>query len=122
LEHISRLKLAGKRSLVEFTEHTGTRTLKQNNSLHKWLRELAEGLNSAGLDMRAVLKPGVDIPWTDYSAKEFLWRPVQQAMTGHESTADCSKTQYGDIYDAIARHLGSKFGFQVPPWPQEDQR
>jgi len=48
------------------------RTLKQNKSLHKFCELLADELNAAGLDMKTVLKPSVDIPWSKTSVKEFL--------------------------------------------------
>ena len=50
------------------------RTEKQNNSLHAYCQGLADELNSAGLDMRVVLKPEYEIPWTKESVKEHLWR------------------------------------------------
>ena len=56
---------------------TGKRTLKQNNALHKFYSLLSDELNTAGLDMVAVLKEGADIPWTPDNVKERLWKPVQ---------------------------------------------
>ena len=93
------------------------RTDKQNASLHVFLRELVKVLNDAGLDMKAVLKPDVEIPWTEESAKNFLWRPIQEVMTDHESTTECSTTDYNAIHMVLSRHLGEKLGIQCPPWP-----
>ena len=56
------------------------RTLKQNNALHLFFWQLAEELNAAGLDMKKVLKPQVDITWTTDSIKDYLWRPLQIAL------------------------------------------
>ena len=89
----------------------------QNNCLHQWLSQLAKTLNEAGLDMRAVLKPTVDIPWTKDSAKAHLWKPVQIAMTGKDSTTKPTTVEYSKIYETITRHLASKHGIEVPPWP-----
>jgi len=43
---------------------TGTRTLPQNSAMHLYFGWLAKAFNDAGLDMKKVLKPEVDIPWT----------------------------------------------------------
>lgn len=93
-----------------------TRTSKQNNSLHKFLQDLADSLNEAGLDMKTVLKPEVEIPWTQTSAKEFLWRPIQQVMTGKDSTTEPTTKDYLVIQETLIRHLSAKFGVTVD-WP-----
>lgn len=93
-----------------------TRTSKQNNALHKFLQDLADTLNEAGLDMKTVLKPEVDIPWSQNSAKEFLWRPIQQVMTGKDSTTEPTTKDYLAIQETLIRHLSSKFGVSVD-WP-----
>lgn len=88
----------------------------QNNALHKFCAMLAEALNHSGLDMKYVLKPGVDIPWTGASVKEHLWRPVQIAMFNKESTAEPHRDEYPKIYDVLNRHLINKHGVGVQ-WP-----
>jgi hypothetical protein len=96
------------------------RTTQQNRALHKYLTELAGALNSAGLDMRAVLKPGVDIPWNQDMAKEFLWRPIQRVMTDIESTADLDTRDVSAIYEVLNRHIAQKFGVHVE-FPSEER-
>jgi hypothetical protein len=100
----------------------GTRTSAQNNSLHKWLRDCANALNDAGLDMRVVLDKSADMPWTETALKERVWRPVQEAMTGHHSSADVNKPDYPAISEAIHRHIASRCGFALPPWPTYEDR
>lgn len=95
------------------------RTATQNNCLHKYCELLAEELNNAGLDMRKVLKPEIDIPWTKHSAKDQLWRPIQEAMTGHSSTTKPETTDYKEIYLVLDRHMAAKFGVSVP-WPSKE--
>jgi len=121
LQMRNQMLLAGKRVCVEFVGGPGSRTSAQNASLHLWLRQLSEVLNLAGLDMRHVIKEEIDIPWTTESAKEYLWRPVQKAMTGKESTTEPNKLEYPEISDAISRHLSQKFGITPPPWPEAEQ-
>ena len=93
----------------------------QNNALHKYCGMVADELNDKGLDMRKVLKPEVDIPWTTVSAKEHLWRPIQKIMTGEESTTKPSTAAYPQIYETINRHLGEKWGVYVP-WPSKETK
>lgn len=90
------------------------RTLKQNDSLHLWFEQVAEALNDAGLDMRAVLKPEIAIPWSKESIKDFLWRPVQQAYLQKKSTTELETKDIDKIFDILTRHLGEKFGLTVP--------
>lgn len=86
------------------------RTISQNRALHLYFTQLAETLNDAGLDMRKVLKPGIDIPWTSKSIKEFLWRPIQESLLHKESTTELTTVEIDKVLDVITRHLGEKFG------------
>lgn len=113
---------AGRRPLATVEYAKRVRTLTQNASLHLFLTQLAEVLNDAGLDMRVILKPEVDIPWTKDSAKEFLWRPVQAALGLDPSTAKVSTVDYTPVYDVLARHLGEKHGVRVPDWPSVESQ
>ena len=93
---------------------TEQRTPLQNKSIHKYFELLAERLNEAGLDMKAVLKPEVDIPWTEENVKNHLWRPVQMAMLSKQSTTELTTAEISDVYQVINRHLGEKLGIHVP--------
>lgn len=94
------------------------RTEAQNASLHLWLRQVADTLNDAGLDMKTVLSAKeVDVPWTAVSAKEVLWRPLQETMTLYESTTQASTTDYPAVYEVLCRHFGQHMGVTLPPWP-----
>lgn len=96
------------------------RTLQQNKALHVLFTLLADELNTAGLDMRKTLKPGVDIPWNGKTVKEFLWRPIQQAQLGKESTTELTTKEIDEVFETINRHLGEKFGLHVP-FPSIDE-
>lgn len=92
------------------------RTLLQNKALHKFCEQLADELNAAGLDMKTVLKPTVDIPWSKTTVKEFLWRPIQEAMLRKESTTELSSAEPSEVHAVLMRHLSEKFGVYVS-WP-----
>lgn len=95
------------------------RTPTQSAALHLYLERLAEALNDAGYDMKKTLKPGVDIPWTKEMAKEFLWKPIQEAMTGKSSTTELNTCEPSDIHLVLSRHIGEKFGVYVS-WPSHE--
>lgn len=90
------------------------RTLKQNKALHLYLTLLSKELNDAGLDMRQVLKPTVDIPWTMENSKEYLWRPIQHALKLKKSTTELTTAEVSQVYDILNRHISEKFGIYVP--------
>lgn len=85
------------------------RTNLQNKALHLYFTQLAKSLNDAGLDMKKVLKPEVDIPWNGETIKEFIWRPVQKAQLNKESTTELTTKEIDEVFDTINRHL-AKFG------------
>lgn len=88
------------------------RTIQQNKALHKFFSMLATELNDAGLDMKKVLKPEVEIPWTPATIKEHLWKPVQNAMLLKRSTTEMTTKDVTDVYEVLIRHLG-KLGIYV---------
>lgn len=89
------------------------RTEKQNNALHLYFRMIAEALNDAGLDMKVVLKPEVDIPWTEDSVKKFLWKPIQEIYLTKKSTTELNTEEINKVYEILTRHIGEKFGIFV---------
>lgn len=95
------------------------RTSQQNKAMWVYLTRLSEQLNDAGLDMRAVLKPGVDIPWTKQSAHDQLWIPIQEIMTGKASTTEMDTVEPSRIYEVLNRHIAEKFGVSIP-WPSDE--
>jgi len=114
-------KLYDDHKYVEFTVKTGRqRTGQQNKALHKYLGMLASELNKAGLDMRKVLKPHIDIPWTTKLAKDYLWRPIQVAVIDKESTTEADRNEYTKVYEVLNRHTAQSFGISFP-WPTKEQ-
>lgn len=97
-----------------------TRTSPQNRSLHLFCSQLAEILNDAGLEMKKVLKPSVDILWTGETVKDYLWRGIQQAYLGKRSTTELSTAEVNKVYELLSRHLGEKFGLDVPEFPHAE--
>jgi hypothetical protein len=90
------------------------RTTSQNKALHLLYELIAQELNDHGLDMRVVLKPEVDIPWSKETVKNFIWRPIQKAQLGKESTTELTTKEVQEVTETINRHFGEKFGLHVP--------
>jgi hypothetical protein len=97
------------------------RTIKQNKSLHLWFRLLADTLNEAGLDMRTVLKPSISIEWNDKTIKEYIYKPILEAMLLKKSTTEMTTKEIDKVWETINLHLGEKFGVEVPPIPSQEQ-
>ena len=95
-----------------------SRTSLQNNSLWLFFERLSEALNAAGYDMKRTLKHDIEIPWTKQSVHDHIWVPVQEAMTGKESTTEMNTVDPSEIYEVVSRHLGEKTGVHVP-WPSD---
>ena len=90
-------------------------TRTQQNALHKGFELLAEALNDAGYEMKAVLAvKEVDVPWTKESVKEVLFRPIMSAMTEKGSTTELGTVEVSEVWDVLNRHLGENFGVTVP--------
>ena len=103
---------------IEFGRLSITQT--QNNSLHRWLDELAKRLNDAGLGVRGLLKlldGAFEVPWSTSSAKEILYRPAMEAMTGKTSTTDLDTVEPSDICQKVGKRVSEVTGITAPPWP-----
>ncbi len=96
-----------------------TRTLTQNSSIHKYCALLAEAFNDAGLDMQKVLAEGTNIPWSESKVKEDIWRVVQVAALGKESTTKLETNEVSKVYDIVNRHISQTFGIFIP-FPSRD--
>ena len=89
------------------------RTIQQNAALHLYFQIVADTLNDAGLDMRAVLKPEVEIPWSKTTVKEYMWRPIQRLQLQKKSTTELTTKDIDIIYYTMNRHL-AKHGIHEP--------
>lgn len=110
-------RLEGRKILVDLKIERKTRTDLQNRAMHLYFTQLAEELNDAGFDMKKVIR--VDVPWTAFSVKEYLWRPVQKMLFGKKSTTQLKTNQVGEIHDVVDRGVSERTGVHVP-WPSLD--
>lgn len=96
------------------------RTIPQNKAIHLYCSKLAQALSDAGLDMKKVLKPTVDIPWETRTVKQWLWKPIQEAQLLKKSTTELDTNEVTKVYETLNRFLGEKFGLTVPFPSQEE--
>jgi hypothetical protein len=96
------------------------RTLTQNAALHMFCQMLADQLNASGLDMRKVMKPEAEIPWSLESVKEIMWKPLQEAIIGKASTTEADRVEYSHVYEVLGRHLAKTQGINIPDWPRKE--
>lgn len=89
------------------------RTLSQNKALHLAFEQLADELNAQGKDMRVLLKPEVAIPWDKDRIKSAIWKPIQKAMFGTESTTLLTTDQVDKVFAIIQKHLGEEHGVEI---------
>ena len=90
------------------------RTIAQNKAMHLWFTMLAGEFSDAGLDMKRVLKPEIEIKWTPQAVKQYIWKPVQEAMMIKKSTTELNTDEVTKIYEVINRHTAEKHGISVP--------
>lgn len=94
---------------------TGTqRTPQQNKALHKYFDNLAIALNEGGYSVQLALKERIELEWDSGKVKELMWRPMQMAILGKESTKELSKIEDIDrVYEHLNRHTSEKFHISV---------
>lgn len=99
------------------------RTLQQNAALHLFFTQLAEELNEKGFDMRTLIRPEIELSWTPYNVKQYLWKPLQEKLLGKKSTTKLNKTEdINLVYDNLNRILieRTKGEINFIPFPSLD--
>lgn len=101
----------------------GTRTQRQNNSIHLWLTQLAEELDRHGHTIQNVVAKiqRAEIRPTGEALKEVLWRPYQIAAFKKESTTQLNKSEVDRVYEGLNKFLGENFEIHVP-FPSDENR
>lgn len=94
-----------------------TRTDTQRKALEVFCRLMAHDLNECGMYQNILLDHSVDLPWTQATVKENLFKPLMSAMLQKESTTEANTTDYNKVYQVLCHHLSTKHGFTCPNWP-----
>jgi len=104
----------GKEVLIDIKRFQKNRTSQQNKALHLWFTQLADELNSQGLDMRQVIRQEIDIPWTPYLIKENLFRPTMKTVLGYKSTRQLKTGDIDKIFNIISKAISERTGVYLP--------
>ena len=99
---------------VSITVHPQQRSLTQNSAIHKYFELLSGEFNRKEVDMYAVLSSDIAVPWTPELVKELLWKKVQSAMFGIDSTSKLSRQQVSQVYDVLHKKLAIDHDVNVP--------
>lgn len=92
--------------------NTDLRTTAQNSALHLFFSMIAKELNNQKLTIPKVLK--ADVTFSPDAVKDYMWRPIQKAVTGKESSTKLEKQEIDQVYEVLNKLLGEKFGIHVP--------
>ncbi len=106
--------LQGQTGIVEISNVKATRTSQQNKALHLFYTILSQQLNEIGLEHRyfGVTGKELSLPYTKDIIKTFIWKPIQSAMFGIESTTKLKTEQINAILDVLIKHFGEQ-GIEV---------
>ena len=88
----------------------GSRTSKQNASLHKFFIIICEQLNEMGLEFHYFGVKGQELtmPYTPDIVKNFFWRPIQKALFDFESTTKLDTFQMNQIINVINKFFSER--------------
>lgn len=100
------------------------RTQTQSNALHLLFKQTSDMCIEKGIDMREIVREEVPIDCTPENIK-WLWKLLQKAMLGKESTTKLSKHQEIDrVYDQLNKILIERTEGEIslPPFPYDEEK
>ena len=103
-------------------EHPKQRTELQNRALHLYLTQVATELDRNGHTLQDVVKKitKVEIVPTMHNIKEVVWREIQKAQLGKDSTTFLTKHEINEVYEVMNKWLGAYFQIHVP-FPNDEE-
>tara|TARA_R110001606_G_scaffold398055_1_gene576199 strand:- start:8553 stop:8966 length:414 start_codon:yes stop_codon:yes gene_type:complete len=103
-------KLINQDCKFELRKIIESRSSLQNSSLHLFFVFIADELNNLGLTFNydGLNIKGLESRYTTLIVKEFIWRPIQIAMFGIQSTKKINTQQINEIIDVITKYFGDR--------------
>jgi hypothetical protein len=95
------------------------RTYRQNNALHLLFRNMASALNDAGFEISHPFKPDLEIPWSEHSVKDLLYRPIITSYFKVERSSLLNTEQLSESMDILVDAVNRNTGVHVPIPSQE---
>jgi hypothetical protein len=95
------------------------RTYRQNNALHLLFRNMASALNDAGFEISHPFKPDLEIPWSEHSVKDLLYRPIITSYFKVERSSLLNTEQLSESMDILVDAVNRNTGVHCPIPSQE---
>ena len=95
------------------------RTNRQNATVHLLFRRMATALNEAGFEISHPFKPDLEIPWSEHSVKELLYRPIITSYFKVEQSSALDTTQISESMEILVDAVNRNTGVYVPIPSQE---
>lgn len=98
------------------------RTNQQSKAIHKYLTMVADELINQGQTMQNVVKKirRAEITPTTVSIKEIVWKPLQKALLGKDSTTELTTAEVTKVYKVMSMWLAKEFNISLP-FPSEEE-
>ena len=94
------------------------RTGKQNSTMWRYLTDLAQAMDDAGIDMREAIH--VPIRPTKENIKAEMWDKIQLALYPEiDSSTKLTTVQMSEVYENLNRAIGQRLGIHIP-WGKEE--
>ena len=92
------------------------RTAAQNNAIHLYCSMLAKALSDSGFDLVGIISQfkHIEITPTKENIKLTVWKTIQNALIGKESTTSLTTKEVSDIYKQVDRFTSSRFNVSIP--------
>ena len=112
-------ELYEKKKYVTFNYKLGKpRTIKQNDAIWAFCKDIADKCNNAGFEMQTtspLLKNPIETPWTSRSVMDKIWMAVQKSMYPNklDSSSELDTWEVAPVAETLTRHLGETHGIGV---------
>lgn len=95
------------------------RSTLQNASMHKYFGLVSESLNSSGFSLQQVVAKfnKSDIWWSMHAVKDVIWKNMQSAIVGKESTTQLESNEVTTVYKYTDHYLTNTIGIEHIPFP-----
>lgn len=123
--YIDAIKEMAQQEFEAFVKKQEQRSLRENNSIQKGCRQIAEVLNGYGLTFKVFVRDGVDADWDVNLVRKQLLIPYLKAKTGKTSTRQFKKGEAGrfwkDFAHVIAKRVQEMTGeFIIVDYPSDE--
>ena len=95
------------------------RTYRQNRTLHLLFRQMATALNDAGFEISHPFKPDLEIPWSEHSVKDLLYRPIITSYFKVERSSLLDTAQLSESMEILVDAVNRNTGIHCPIPSQE---